>query len=215
MFRQPSILAVYANVFAVKRPALIVIDMVNDFLATWSEGAKTRLLAAPNDLVRLMRQRDYPIIWVRQEFEPDLSDAFREMISKDIRTTIRGTDGCQIVSSLEAIPSDAVVVKKRYSAFFGTGLDQTLLGLKPDGLVIAGINTHACVRMTAIDAYQRDWKVVIAADCVDSYDREHHDITLRYMQDKIAPVMTNEEIRKLLAVPRRTSGVWHAEHADR
>ena len=154
-----------------KRPALIVIDMVNDFLANWSEGEKTRLLAATNDLVRLMRQRDYPIIWVRQEFEPDLRDAFPEMISKDIRITIRGTDGCQIVSSLDVVQSDVVVVKKRYSAFFGTGLDQALLDLKPDGLVVAGINTHACVRMTAIDAYQRDWRVIIAADCVDSYDR--------------------------------------------
>lgn len=54
------------------------------------------------------------------------------------------------------------------------------------------------MRATAIDAYQRDWKVIIAADCVDSYDREHHDISLRYMKDKIASVMTNEEIRKLL-----------------
>jgi maleamate amidohydrolase len=201
LLRQPLLLAVCANVFAVKCPVLIVIDMVNDFLANWPEGAKTRLLASTNDLVRLMRQRGYPIIWVRQEFEPDLHDAFPEMISKGIRITIRGTDGCQIVSSLDVIPSDAVVVKKRYSAFFGTGLDQTLLRLKPDGLIMAGINTHACVRMTAIDAYQRDWKVIIAADCVDSYDREHHDISLRYLHDKIAPVMTNEEIRELLAVP--------------
>jgi nicotinamidase-related amidase len=183
----------------VKGPALIVIDMVNDFLANWPEGVKTRILAATNDLVRLMRQGDYPIIWVWQEFEPDLRDAFPEMISKDIRITMRGTGGCQVVSSLDVIPSDAVVVKKRYSAFFGTGLDQTLLGLKPDGLVMAGINTHACVRMTAIDAYQRDWKVIIAAECVDSYDREHQEISLKYFQDRIASVMTNEEIRKLLA----------------
>jgi len=181
-----------------QRPALIVIDMVNDFLAKWPDGAKTRLLAATNDLVRIMRRRDYPIVWVRQEFEPDLRDAFPEMISKGIRITIRGTDGCQIVSSLGITPSDPVVVKKRYSAFFHTELDETLLSLKPEVLVLDGINTHACVRMTAIDAYQRDWKVIIAADCVDSYDREHHDISLRYMKDKIASVMTNEEIRKLL-----------------
>jgi isochorismate hydrolase len=35
-------------------------------------------------------------------------------------------------------------------------------------------------RTAAIDAYRRDWKVVLAADCVDSYDREHHEISLRY-----------------------------------
>ena len=64
----------------------------------------------------------------------------------------------------------------------------------PDELVLAGINTHACVRTTAIDAYQRDWKVIVASDCVDSYDREHHEISMKYMQDKIASVMSNAEL---------------------
>ena len=48
------------------------------------------------------------------------------------------------------------------------------------------------------DAYQRDWSVVVAADCVDSYDREHHEISLRYMSGKIATVMSNEDIRRML-----------------
>lgn len=48
--------------------------------------------------------------------------------------------------------------------------------------------------MTAIDAYQRDWPVVLASDCISSYDREHHDVTLKYMKDKIAVVLTNQEI---------------------
>jgi isochorismate hydrolase len=58
----------------------------------------------------------------------------------------------------------------------------------------------SCIRATAIDAYQRDWEVVVASDCVDSYDREHHDISLRYMNGKIAAVMDNAEICKMLAV---------------
>ncbi len=145
-----------------------------------------------------MRQCGHPIIWVRQEFEPDLRDAFPEMRSKGIPITIKGTDGCQIVSELTIAQSDHVLIKKRYSAFFKTDLDQTLDSLKPDVLVLAGINTHACVRMTAIDAHQRDWKVILASDRVDSYDRQHHDVSLKYMKDKIASVMTTEELRTLL-----------------
>jgi len=182
-----------------RRPVLIVIDMLNNFLAKWAEASKTRLLSSTRDLVGMIRQLGYPIIWVRQEFEPDLRDAFPEMLSKGIRITIKGTDGCQIVSDLSIAPSDHVVIKKRYSAFFETDLDHALDHLKPDVLVLAGINTHACVRMTAIDGYQRDWKIILAADCVDSYDREHHDISLKYMKDKIASVMTNEELRKLMS----------------
>jgi nicotinamidase-related amidase len=182
-----------------RRPVLIVIDMVNDFLAKWAPDPKQRLVHSINDLVGIMRQCGHPIIWVRQEFEPNLSDAFPEMKTKDIRITIRGTAGSQIDPDLAVAQSDPVVIKKRYSAFYNTDLDQLLHRWRPDALILAGINTHACVRVTAIDAYQRDWEIVLAADCVDSYDREHHDISMKYMKDKIATVLSNQEIRLALA----------------
>jgi isochorismate hydrolase len=40
--------------------------------------------------------------------------------------------------------------------------------------------------------------VVLAADCIDSYDKEHHEVSLRYMKDKIALVMTNAQIAAAL-----------------
>ena len=181
-----------------EKPALIVIDMVCDFLKNWEQGRKERLVQSINQLVGSARKYSCPVIWVRQEFEPDLQDAFPEMRAKGIRITIKGTPGCKILSELELDSSDIVLVKKRYSAFYGTKLDETLTQLRPDSIVLAGINTHACIRTTAIDAYQRDWPVVLAADCIDSYDQQHHEISLRYMKDKIAAVMTNQEILSVL-----------------
>jgi nicotinamidase-related amidase len=96
---------------------------------------------------------------------------------------------------LNQAPGDLEIVKKRYSAFFGTFLDAVLKSEGVTRCVIAGVNTHACVRMTAIDAYQRDYDVVIASDCVDSWDAEHHEVTLRYLEGKIARLMTNDELR--------------------
>ena len=146
-----------------------------------------------------MRSFSHPVIWVRQEFEPDLRDALPEMRAKGIRITIKGTPGCEILPELAVAPSDVVIVKKRYSAFYRTTLDETLARFGPDAIILAGINTHACIRTTAIDAYQRDWRVVLAANCIDSYDREYHEISLRYMKDKLAAVMSNGEIRSALS----------------
>ena len=183
---------------SMKRPVLIVIDMLNDFLDSWDAARKEELVGAINNLVNIIRISGHSVVWVRQEFEPDLRDAFPEMRAKGIHITIKGTAGCQILSQLAVAPSDPVIVKKRYSAFFATNLDEVLDGLQPDSIILAGINTHACIRTTAIDAYQRDWPVVLASDCIDSYDREHHDVSLRYMKDKIAVVMKNQEIRAAL-----------------
>ena len=178
----------------IHRPVLIVIDMLNDFLSDWEPAPRERLVRNVNELATIMRSAACPVIWVRQEFEPDLHDAFPEMRAKGVRITIKGTAGCQILSDLTLSPTDRVLVKKRYSAFFGTDLDTILQQLNPDAIILAGINTHACIRTTAIDAYQRDFPVILAADCVDSYDQEHHDISIRYMKDKLASVLTNEEI---------------------
>ena len=185
-----------------QKPALIVIDVLNDFLARWPQESRQRLTQSINDLTGIMQEFGRPVLWVRQEFEPDLRDAFPEMRTKGIRIAIKGTPGCQVVPELAVGATNEIIVKKRYSAFYNTVLDETLARLAPDALILAGINTHACIRMTAIDAYQRDWPVVLAADCVDSYDREHHEISLRYMKGKIAAVMSNEEIRKELVAAR-------------
>ncbi|MGA7081253.1 MAG: cysteine hydrolase family protein [Terriglobales bacterium] len=181
-----------------EKPVLIVIDMLRDFLKSWEPAKKERLVNSINELAAIMRDFSLPVIWVRQEFEPDLRDAFQEMRAKGIRITIKGTPGCEIVPELAVVPSDVVMVKKRYSAFYGTSLDETLSRLRADAIILAGINTHACIRTTAIDAYQRDWPVILAADCIDSYDREHHEISLRYMKDKIAALMSNRKIRAAL-----------------
>jgi nicotinamidase-related amidase len=190
-----------------KKPVLIVIDMLRDFLESWDPSRKERLVHSINELVSITRSFSYPVIWVRQEFDADLRDAFPEMRAKDISITIKGTPGCEILPELAPAPSDVVIIKKRYSAFYGTTLDETLARLRPDAIILAGINTHACIRMTAIDAYQRDWSVILAADCIDSYDREHHEISVRYMKDKIAEVMTNEDIRSALTHPARSARI--------
>jgi len=183
-----------------EKPVLVVIDMLHDFLESWEVARRQKLVSSINELVGSMRSSGHPIVWVRQEFEPDLRDAFREMKAKGISITIKGTQGCQIVPELAVDPSDLVIIKKRYSAFYCTPLDETLVRLQPDAIILAGINTHACIRTTAIDAYQRDWNVILALDCIDSYDREHHEVSLRYMEDRMATVMSNSDI--LLALHR-------------
>jgi isochorismate hydrolase len=52
---------------------------------------------------------------------------------------------------------------------------------------------------TAIDAYQRDYEVLVASDCVASYDAEHDEVTRRYLESGIARFVLSAEIAKLLA----------------
>lgn len=180
------------------KACLLVIDMQNDFLSRWEESERSRLLSSTNNLISAFRRRGLKIIWVFQSFKPDLSDAFLEMQDHKISNTIQGTPGARIADSLSVQESDTRIEKKRYSGFFGTTLDEELSRISPDAIVMAGVNTHACIRMTAIDAYQRDYRVILAADCIGSPQTEHAEISLNYMKDKIARVLTNTEIQALI-----------------
>jgi bifunctional isochorismate lyase/aryl carrier protein len=176
--------------------ALLVIDMLVDFFDARPELAsqRARLVTATNQLSDAFRVANQPVIWVRQEFKPDLSDAFLDMRRHNISLTIAGTEGAQVLPDLTRAASDLEVIKKRYSAFHSTTLDQILADLGKPALVVAGINTHACIRTAAIDAYQRDYDVTLASECIASYDAEHHDITVRYLSGHIARLASNDDI---------------------
>ncbi len=177
------------------KPAILIIDVLQDFFRQGRlEDHREQLVNATNDLVRIGREKNIPIIWVRQEFEDDLSDAFLAMKKSGEKITIKNTDGCKLLPELEYEEHDYEIVKKRYSAFFGTKLDDLLLQLGVDTLILAGVNTHACVRTAAIDGYQRDYEIVLATDCIDSYDEEFHKDSLRYLSRSIAELMSNSEI---------------------
>jgi nicotinamidase-related amidase len=184
--------------------ALLIIDMQVDFFERAPElsAQRARLVAATNQLTEAVRGVGQPVIWVRQEFRPDLSDAFLDMRRRDVAITIAGTEGAKILPELKQAASDHIVVKKRYSAFYGAGLDDLLATLGARALVIGGVNTHACVRTTVIDAYQRDYDVTLASECIGSYDAERHDVTVRYLDGQIARLASNADIiERLRSIP--------------
>jgi len=177
------------------KPAMLFVDLLEDFLQKREfVDSRGRLAAAVNELAKAARELSIPIIWVRQEFEEDLSDAFQSMRDNNIRITIKGTPGCRLVSELDQHPTDHEIVKKRYSCFYNTRLEELLTKLGCNTLVIGGVNTHACVRMAAVDAYQRDFRVVLARDCIGSYDKQYHDESMRYLEQSIGKAVTNSEL---------------------
>ena len=179
------------------RPVVFVIDMLNDcFGHTELDRMRATLCSSINSLTAWARARGFPVVWVRQEFEADLSDAFLDMKRDNIRMFIKGTRGPLVLDELIRDASDIEVVKKRYSMFYGTELESLLEDLDADSLVLAGVNSHACIRTAAIDAYQRDLPVTIVRECVASKDPAHHQVTMDYLDGGIATLVTLAEIQE-------------------
>src|SRR4051812_46203738 len=123
------------------RPAVFVVDMLNDcFGHTELDRMRGALCSSINQLTTFARRNGLPVIWVRQEFEPDLSDAFLDMKREKIEMFIKGTPGARILDELERSDSDIEIIKKRYSMFYGTRIESLLEELDASPLILAGVN---------------------------------------------------------------------------
>lgn len=192
-----------------RHTALIVVDLLQDFFDAdlWPDSLIPRvretLVKSTNELVALCRRKQIPIIWFKQAFKADLSDAFPHMRRSGKKYTISGTDGCELLPELDVSPADHILSKSRFSAFFRTDLKQLLEKLNVVQVILAGITTAWCIRSTAVDAYQRDYEVIIARECIQAFTEKAHLDSVQAMDGYIATLLSNKEILQRISSQER------------
>lgn len=90
-----------------------------------------------------------------------------------------GADMLDLVAPLARhVPPALVVDKPIYSPWFGPGLHAALTALRPDALVISGLETEVCVLATVLGAIDHGYRTVIATDAICSSADSTHDAML-------------------------------------
>ena len=147
------------------RAAVLVVDMQNDFGAPGGMFERAGIdisgigaaAEASRSVLEAARAADIPVVYLKMEHAPDLSDVGPEdgphwikhsrlrvgdeVVAPDgspSRILIRDTWNTQILDSLAPEPGDLVVSKHRYSGFFETDLDDVLRGLGANYLFVTG-----------------------------------------------------------------------------
>ena len=83
---------------------------------------------------------------------------------------VRGTPGYEIIRELAPLPDELVLDKNTSSAFHSTPLDLFLRNMNVDTVILTGIASDQCVFATALDAADRGFHVIIAADACANLD---------------------------------------------
>ncbi len=150
--------------------ALIVVDMLNDFLrddgALPVPAAKT-IIPSIQKLLVGARQKGWKVIYLADNHAEN--DKEFEIWG---RHSVKGTTGAQVIEELAPKPGDIVIPKTRYSGFYNTNLDAILKKNKVDSLIVAGTLTDICVLYTTADARNRDMNVVIVSDATATLNSE-------------------------------------------
>jgi nicotinamidase-related amidase len=165
-----------------KKEALLVIDMLNDFVLP---GAPLEVPETRKVIKNIRREIDAahgagkPVIFVCDTHAPD----DKEFAKFGWPThAVAGTKGSEVVAELRPEGNDVVIPKATYSGFFGTALDETLDMLGVDSLRLTGCVTHICIMFTASDAVLRDYAVTVVGDGVAGLAKEDHEAALRIMR---------------------------------
>lgn len=125
---------------------------------------------------------------------------------------LEGTAGTSPHELLTPNEDEPVFGKSFFSAFGNPNLYPALKAADIDQIILAGLYTHACIRSTALDAYQAGFKVHIPTGCTGSCEPEHARISLEYLDKRLASTISMTKLRELLGpiqLPPRTSSARH------
>ena len=212
-----------------KRTVVITVDMQREYLDMEVAGCPVlpeeadRVLKHSKELLDFARQQEIPVIHVyvcrwKQEVESDFcTTPFRkatrdlklsqspDIPDKGIEGRLEGSLQCQVPAQLVAEGDLHLTDKKTMDSYLSTELDILLQHiLKPEVVVLTGINTDTCVYSTTFSTSNRRYKPVVISDCTASTrGKDCHEMALELMARGVAWVLTVAEFKeKVLAGSR-------------
>ena len=158
--------------------ALAVIDMQRWMFRRPERATQlATVVPAINRLAAHFAVTGRPVFDVRVAHKADRSTWSRLMLKYDEACMIEGTADVEPVDDIVMPASARFITKRANSAFLGTDFDEQLRALKVETLVLAGAFIDGCVGLTAADAAQRGYEVIIVEDAI-AHSNERHAATM-------------------------------------
>jgi len=168
--------------------ALLVIDMQRYF-----QSIASPIIGNVLSIIDACRSRNMRIIFTRHGHE-DISEDGGMLAEWWDDYIPYGSKEWELLKALHPKDSEAILDKKRYNAFHGTSLDESLKSIGIEELIITGVLTNCCCETTARDAFVRDYRVFFAEDTTATVNDELHLATLKNLAFGFAHILSTEQV---------------------
>ena len=176
------------------RPALVVVDVNVGFTDPASPLVcdLDGVVDAIAELLAEFRAARLPVVFTTVAFDEAATQAASVFIEKipALLTLEAGSRWVEIDPRIAPEEGEAVLVKNFASAFFGTPLASILTGHACDSVVVTGASTSGCVRATAVDALQHNYRVAVPREAVGDRNADAHEASLYDLDTKYADVVS-------------------------
>jgi nicotinamidase-related amidase len=189
----------------------VVIDMQRLFLEGTAWGSRnTQALVAP--ILRLLRDRPSAAIFTRfitPQRKEDAVGSWRHFYGHWPAVLRENMDPALLDLLPEFagfVPPAEISDKTTYSCFTDGDFSDRLLRRRADSLVFSGVETDVCVLLSALDAVDRGYRVVIATDAVASTVDTAHDAALAHVYPRFLGQIELATVSEIIAAwPRGDS----------
>jgi nicotinamidase-related amidase len=186
-----------------KRFALLIIDMQNDFVL---EGAPLRVAQARAVISKIVevltefRKKRLPVFHVLRIHRGDGSDVEinRQELFRKHPFAVEGTQGAAVIDELSPLQGEYIIPKIRMSAFIATELDLMLRNIGVEELIITGIQTPNCIRTTVFDAIAYNYPVTLIEDAVGAQSDDIHQANVRDMANIGVRIRKAQDLNSVL-----------------
>jgi len=182
------------------KPALLIVDVINGFTdPTCPLGSEAASVVEANcQLIAVFHEQNLPVYLTTVVYDNDeQASVFRARVPA-LNVLKRGSHWCEIDPRLPLSSSDTMIEKTHASAFHGTNLADQLRNEGVDSLVVAGLTTSGCVRASAVDGLQHNFKVVVPEEATGDRDPSAHQANIYDLNAKYVDVLGLEEVLTLL-----------------
>lgn len=135
-------------------------------------------------------------VFVTVGFSADYADAVNQPTDESFPLPPGGLPPAALEAPAEmaALTPDVAIVKRQWSAFYGTELDLQLRRRGIKTLIVTGVATNFGVECTVRDAHAANYAVIVAEDAVTTLSQEMQDFACTKVLPRLSRIRKTEEI---------------------
>ncbi len=184
-----------------EKMCLIIVDLNNVYTKKESTFVYGNLInkALKNTsiLLKECRKNNIPIIFVRSKRDrPSLLGIQAKKWKTISNVELHKKECYDFDKSIEPEENDIIIEKSKPSAFFNTTLENDLKFMGIDTILIAGTSTSGCIRSTVMDAFYRDYHIIVPEECCGDRSSHAHINNLFDIDMKYGDVMSVNDVLK-------------------
>jgi len=179
-----------------QRPALIVVDVVVGFTdPACPLGSEADAVVQANvDLMNAFHQAQMPVVLTTVVYHnEEQASVFRARVPA-LNLLTPDSQWVQFDPRLPIVETDLQLEKRHASSFHGTDLNNWLRANHVDTVVVTGLTTSGCVRATAVDGLQNNYRVLVPREACGDRDEQAHEANLYDLNAKYADVVSLREV---------------------